>query len=72
MPGILWSNLYHIEPYKNGEYRSNLVALGAAMAHTELKNMFDVEDIKDLIRSRWPKKSEENIASFEAGLATLK
>ncbi len=55
--------------FKGRQVRGNLYVLGAAMARTGLKDIFQAEDIIAVVNKRWPQGAEENIFAFQAGLS---
>ena len=46
----------------------NVFLLGTALAHTPLGDQIGADRMTQVIAGRWPKKAEENVQTFSAGL----
>lgn len=56
-------------PKLNGKQAwENFYVLGAAIAQTGLKSIFQAEDVITAVNGRWPKGAEENLFAFQSGL----
>ena len=48
--------------------RDNIYVLGALFGQTELKRLFAEDEIRQLLKDRWPKAAEVNAFAFDAGV----
>ena len=62
-----------LDPASRPEYagrpvRDNIYVLGALFGQTELKRLFAEDEIRQLLKDRWPKAAEVNAFAFDAGV----
>ena len=70
---IAKSRLIFLDPanrplFKGVPVPENIFTLGASYQNSPLNQIIKVETLKKAISTKWPKESERNLASFEAGL----